>query len=198
MFEVGQFEGIVQGVCHNFSPSPALRTDLERLRKSGALQFEAFGHQSKPYPIASAGTYQLSDDDFLIDNVDRCEAKEAGPFVGRYELRTGDSSVVVTGIRKSGSRAHVDFIFHFENMNPIVATLGEVKGRKSEETEDRHTTRAEKLLAPYWGGIADFTYYDDGWRITSMKLNWDLGPEWPDPEFKWPAADEDENGWIPW
>lgn len=196
VFEIGQFEGLFPGVCHNFGIAPDKLAAVDQLRRNGRLQFSPFGSQLPPYQIASTGTYQLADRGFLVDAIAKCQPKQVQPSVGRYELKLGDPQVRVTGIFKTGNVARVDFLWNFDGLNPIGKDLAMIEIQAENESNDNHATQFDKSFAPYWRGTAGFSRYDDGWRITSLELSWTLGPTWPDQEFTWPAPDEDENVWI--
>ncbi len=202
-FEVGQFEGIVEGVCHNFEFSPKKIRLESRYRGDGAMKFSKYGNQRPPFPVASAGTYELSevDDPLLIDHIESCKERKVTERTGAYELTLGNPVVVVNGIRREGNRAFVDFSWRFESINQVGRTLGRIRGTKQFETDDPQLTAQEKSAAPFWDGTAELVKYDDGWRVVTVELqhtsrlshDWDYSSEWPDPNFNWSTFDEDEN-----
>jgi hypothetical protein len=206
-FEIGQAEGVVPGVCHNFQFAPEKAQSFEEYRKSGKLQLQAFGNQGPPYPPASQGSLDLSLESgggFLVDQIAECKPRTVTPATGAYELTIGDAVVVVNGIRKNGNRAHIDFTWHFRSLNQVGRSLPVVQGTRNMELHEDRLPLSARQNAPFWNGSAQLMKYDDGWRVVSIDLNvknvvppqWVYGPEnWPDPSFKWNAFDEDQNHW---
>lgn len=182
-FEINQAEGIVPGVCHNFSFASDKAHLFEEYRERGDLQFSKFGNQLPPYRIgASAGSLDLSlDGKFLTDDIESCTPRQVKNETGAYELRIGTPIVEVNGIRKDQNQAHVDFTWQFASLNQVGHILFQ------------HQRNVE------FHGTAHLAKYDDGWRVVSMKLageDWGYGPEtWPDPRFNWHTFDENENHW---
>jgi len=111
---------------------------------------------------------------------------------GAYELTLGNPVVEVTGIRKDGGRGFVDFRWHFDSVNDVGRSLPGVANQREQQRSDDYLSAAEKSLAPFWIGSAEFASYDDGWRVEKINLcsgklsdfHWEYGPDWPDPSFK--------------
>lgn len=199
-FTVSQAEGLFPGVCHNFEFSPEKMRVLDEYLKTGAMKFSPYRNQMPPFPGASFGSVDLSTDGrFLLDQIDSCKSREVSKTTGAYELRLGKAVVQVTGIRKSGNQALVDFRWHFESINEVGQTLPRIRFAKETEIADPHLTAEEKSLAPFWTGSVEFTKYDDGWRIGTINFGskpwdrWVYGPDWPDPNFNWNGFEENEN-----
>jgi hypothetical protein len=202
-FEVAQAEGAIPGACHNFEFSPDEISTFKHYLATGAMEFFHYGNQSPPFHPVSAGSLALSDKQFLVDNIERCRSREVKETTGSYELTLGKAVIEVTGIRKEGNRASVEFLWHFETLNKIGRALSAIQIAKEAQTTDERTTREEKARAPSWLGTAELTKYDDGWKVLNVKFlespswpwtRWEYGPEeWPDPYFNWHTFDESEN-----
>jgi hypothetical protein len=116
----------------------------------------------------------------------------------------GKAKVKVSGIRKEGDQAFVDFDWHFESLNNFGRTLPDVQVVRERELDDQRTTTEEKRMAPFWAGSAELAKYDDGWRVTTVNLspshyvwgNWEYFPGWPDENFDWHTFDEHENRFV--
>jgi hypothetical protein len=202
-FEVSQAEGVFPGVCHNFEFAPEKAEIMRQYLKTGAMKFAAYRNQTPPFPIASLGSIDLQMSNFLTDDIDSCRARQISDRTGAYELSLGRPMVEVTGIRKEGGHASVDFRWHFEALNPVGRSLPRVQSTELAQQGDDHLTTKEKSIAPFWPGSADLRNYDDGWRVVTVNLGpttpggqrWEYGPEWPDPRFNWGAFDESQNSY---
>jgi hypothetical protein len=203
-FTVSQVEGIIPGACHNFQFSGQKIQIVQQYLNSGSMKFCSYGNQNAPFGPASVGSIDLSigDGSFLLDKIDSCKNRAVGKSTGEYELRLGKAVVEVTGIRKNGDQAIVDFKWHFTSINEVGLMLPRIKITRQYEMLDEHLTAEEKSIAPFWVGVGHLTKYDDGWRVASIDLgssliepqDWAYGPlSWPDPDFNWNAFDENEN-----
>jgi hypothetical protein len=199
-FTISQAESVIPGVCDNFEFSPEKMQVLGEYLKTGTMKFSPYGNQMPPFLPASFGSVDLSiDGRFLLDHIDSCKSREVSKTTGAYELRLGKTVVQVTGIRGSGNQALVDFRWHFESINEVGQALPRIRFAKEMEIADPHVTAEEKSITPFWTGSAEFTKYDDGWRIGTINFGskpwdrWVYGPDWPDPNFNWNAFDESEN-----
>jgi hypothetical protein len=201
-FEITQAEGFISGVCHNFDFEPTKLPVVKAYHKAGTIKFSAYRNQMPPFPGPSTGSIDLSigDSRFLSDHIEPCKTREVASTTGAYEVSLGKTVVEVTGIQKNGSQAVVYFRWHFESINEIGQALPRVQIAREQEMGDPHLTSEEKAIAPFWTGSAEFSNYDDGWRIANMKFSaepwdeWAYGPDWPDPEFDW-GWNENENRW---
>jgi len=72
--------------------------------------------------------------------------------VVHYSVKIGDPTVLVTGIVEEGNHATVDFDLGFTNLNEFGKAMFPIN--------------ADYLLK--YSQKAEFTKYDDGWRITKM------------------------------
>lgn len=200
-FEIGQFEALIPPSCNNFAFVPEHVAMFKQYLKTGAMQFSPYGHQSPPFRVASAGTYDLADSlQLLIRRIDICGERPVRETDGEYELTIGDPGVEVTGIRKIGAKGLVDFRWRFNSLNEVGRSLI-ARQKETWEMRDSHLTAEEKLRIPFWIGSAEFASYDDGWRVVKIDLTshnvsdlkWEYGPDWPDPSFNWNAFDENKN-----
>lgn len=202
-FQIGQAEGLFPGVCENFDFSPEHVGVFKHYLKTGAMRFSPALSQTPPIPNASLATSDLyhSSPRFLVDNIDDCRERPVTESTGAYELTLGNPIVEITGIRKGGGRAAVEFRWHFESLNSIGRFLVQVQATEERQKSDERLTAAEKAIAPFWTGTAEFVDYADGWRVTTIDFDinlhyvqpWPYGPTWPDPAFNWNAFDEDQN-----
>ena len=200
-FEIGQGESFIPEVCHDFDVSPERIAAFNQYLKTGAMKFSPYGNQIPPFPPASVGSIDLSvSSGFLVDHIDHCKVRPVTERTGAYELTPGIPIVTVTGIREEGGRAFVDVRWHFEPLNEVVRSLPRVQATREQQIRDEHLTAADKSIAPFWVGSAEFTKYDDGWRVVAIKLDsgkmferWEYGPQWPDHSFNWNAFDEQAN-----
>jgi hypothetical protein len=79
-----------------------------------------------------------------------------------YSVKIGDPVVNVTGITKSSSHATVEFDLQFTNLNE----MGKVVFPRGWGLTNKFSQKAE------------FTRYDDGWRVTKLENPvWVFGPE---------------------
>ena len=74
-----------------------------------------------PFEPASTASLDLSigDDKFLLDQIDACKSRDVNGSTGAYEVNLGKPIVQVTGIRKVGNDADVDFIWYFKTINKL-------------------------------------------------------------------------------
>jgi hypothetical protein len=80
----------------------------------------------------------------------------------QYLAKIGNPTVLVTGIVKNGNHATVDFDLGFINLNELGRAMLPNNAKYSEKYSQK----------------AEFTKYDDGWRITKMENQlWGYGPE---------------------
>ena len=200
-FEIGQEESAIAG-CHNFEFAPEHVTTFRHYLETGVMEFSPKGGlRGPPFTETSEGSIGLTDAGFLVDHIELCESRPLTETTGAYELTLGKPIVEVTGIRKQGSRALVDFRWHFESLNEVGRSLPRVQTAREQQTSDERLTAGEKSLAPFWTGLAEFASYDDGWRVEKIEFRsgklsdfrWEYGPAWPDPSFNWNAFDESQN-----
>jgi len=142
-FVIGQAEGAIPPSCHNFEFAPDKIAIFKHYRATGAMQFSPYGNQLPPFPPVTEGSLTLStiNERFLVDDIDECQARKVKETTGAYELALGKAVVAeVTGIRKEGNRAVVDFKWRFESLNEVGPALPEIQLTKSVEVSD--VTRA--------------------------------------------------------
>jgi hypothetical protein len=197
-FAVNEAEAVIPDVCHNFEFAADKGTTVDRYLKTGMMKFNPYGNQSAPFPPAELGSLDLSLSDvgLLVDHIDVCKPHEVTKTTGAYELSLGKPVVNVTGIRKDGDQAHVDFTWHFESLTKLGHMLPRVQALNEMEQNDGHLSPSQRADAPFWTGVAEFTKYDDGWRLVTLNLEtggWNYGPHWPDPYFNWNTFDENQN-----
>jgi len=196
-FLIGQAEGVVEGVCHNFTFRPESKPLIEQYLKAGQLKFFPYGSQSPPFDLdyGYSNDLALDADGLLADNIQPCVTKKVTSETGEYELTIGNPIVEVNGILKSGNDAHVDFTWHFDSLSKIGKSLGFIQGLRESEKNESHFSEVERSKAPFWNGTAEMARYDDGWRVVSINMPWgySFSQRWPDPDFNWGTSDEDQN-----
>jgi hypothetical protein len=226
VFEIGQLQTGVPGVCRTYGFSPDHALIFAQYLAAGVMKFQAWGNNDQPEGVTEgsdisrrplsallASAFMRDPSTASIDMVgpsvnllteshaDRCGHQPLTEQTGTYELSLGNSVVVVTGIKRDGNRAFVEFRWHFDSLNEVGKLLPRLRNQIEYQQADEHLSVAERATAPFWIGTSELQEYDDGWRVSKIELNagkaayfkWEYGPTWPDPEFNWKTPDENLN-----